>query len=93
MFGYRRSGAKAIALVLEDAVELVRGDSVAPLAIAAKLQRRFALIGVTGVVRMALSAFDMALWDALAVAADTPLTRLLGGTPRPCAPTTPAGSA
>ena len=43
--------------------------SVAPLAIAAKLQRRFALIGVTGVVRMALSALDMALWDALAVAA------------------------
>jgi mandelate racemase len=83
IFCYRRSGAKAIALVLQEAAELVRGEAIAPLAIAAKLQRRFALIGVTGVVRMALSAFDMALWDALAVAADTPLTRLLGGTPRP----------
>lgn len=83
VFCYRRSGAKSIALVVDEAAELVRGDSVAPLAIAAKLQRRFALLGVTGVVRMALSALDMALWDALAVAAGVPLTCLLGGTPRP----------
>jgi mandelate racemase len=83
VFAYRRSGAKAIALVLQDAAEVVGGDAVAPLAIAAKLERRFALLGVTGVARMALSAFDMALWDALAVAAGAPLTRLLGGSPRP----------
>ena len=83
VFGYRRSGARAIATVLEEAAELVRGDAIAPLAIAAKLQRRYALLGVTGVVRMALSAFDMALWDALAVAAQAPLTTLLGGAPRP----------
>jgi mandelate racemase len=83
VFCYRRSGAKSIATVLEEAAEIVRGDSIAPLAIAAKLQRRFALLGVTGVVRMALSAFDMALWDAMAVAAGVPLTTLLGGTPRP----------
>jgi mandelate racemase len=83
VFCYRRSGAKAIALVLQDALELVRGEHVAPLAIAATLERRFALIGVTGIVRMALSAFDMAMWDALAIAAGAPLTRLLGGTPRP----------
>jgi mandelate racemase len=69
--------------VLEEAVELVRGEAVVPVAIAAKLQRRFALLGVTGVVRMALSALDMALWDALAIAAGRPLTTLLGGTPRP----------
>ena len=83
VFCYRRSGARAIAQLLDDAFEIVRGDDAAPLAIAAKLGRRLALLGVTGVVRMALSAFDMALWDALAVAAATPLTRLLGGTPRP----------
>jgi mandelate racemase len=83
VFCYRRSGARCIAQVLDDAQDIVKGDSVAPLAIAAKLQRRFALLGVTGVVRMALSAFDMALWDALAMAAATPLTCLLGGTPRP----------
>lgn len=83
VFCYRRSGAKAIAAVLQDAADLARGDLVAPLAIAAKLERRFALLGVTGVTRMALSALDMALWDALAIAAGAPLARLLGGTPRP----------
>ena len=83
VFCYRHSGAGAIASVLADAAAVAHGDSVAPLAIAAKLQRRFALLGVTGVVRMALSALDMALWDALAIAAGTPLTCLLGGTPRP----------
>jgi mandelate racemase len=83
VFAYRRSGAKAIALLLQDAVEVVAGDAVAPLAIAARLQRRFALLGVTGAARMALSALDMALWDALAIALGQPLTTLLGGTPRP----------
>ena len=83
VFAYRRSGARAIAGVLQEAAGLIDGAAVAPLAIAALLERRFALIGVTGIVRMALSALDMALWDALAVAAGWPLARLLGGAPRP----------
>jgi mandelate racemase len=83
VFCYRRGGAKAIALLLQEAVELARGDEVAPVAVATRLQRRLALIGVTGLVRMALSALDMALWDATAVALGMPLTRVLGGTPRP----------
>jgi mandelate racemase len=83
VFGYRRSGARSIAMVLEEAAGLIRGEPVAPLAMATTLQRRFALLGVTGIVRMALSALDMALWDALALAARMPLTCLLGGTVRP----------
>jgi mandelate racemase len=83
LFCYRRSGAAAIAAVLHEAVELIAGDRVAPLDVAAKLERRHALIGVTGVVRMALSALDMALWDALAVAAGVQLATLLGATPKP----------
>jgi mandelate racemase len=83
LFCYRPSGAAAIAAVLHDAVALIAGERVAPIENAAKLQRRFALIGVTGVVRMALSALDMALWDALAVAGGVPLTALLGASPRP----------
>ncbi len=82
VFAYRRSGAKSIALVLQDAVEVIAGDVVAPAAIAAKLQRRFALLGVTGIARMALSALDMALWDALALAAGMPLAGMLGGSVR-----------
>jgi len=83
IFCYRRSGAKSVALVLQDAAEVVAGERIAPLAMAAKLQRRLALLGVTGIARMALSAFDMALWDALAVAAGVPLASLLGAAPRP----------
>jgi mandelate racemase len=83
LFCYRPSGAAAIAAVLHDAVALIAGERVAPIENAAKLQRRFALIGVTGVVRMALSALDMALWDALAVAGGVPLAALLGASPRP----------
>ena len=84
VFCYRRSGARAIAAVLHEAAELVAGEAVAPLA--DRRQARSAAsrcIGVTGVVRMALSALDMALWDALAVAAGLPLATLLGGAPRP----------
>jgi len=84
-FCYRRSSARAMAIVLRDAAELVADEAVAPSAMAAKLERRFALTGVTGIVRMALSALDMALWDALAVAAGVPLATLLGGAPRPLA--------
>jgi mandelate racemase len=83
LFCYRPSGAAAIAATLHDAVSLITGERVAPIENAAKLQRRFALIGVTGVVRMALSALDMALWDALAVAAGMPLAAMLGAAPRP----------
>jgi len=83
IFCYRRSGARSIAQVVEEAAELVRGEAIAPLSMAATLQRRYALLGVTGIVRMALSAFDAALWDAVAVAAGQPLATLIGAAPRP----------
>lgn len=83
VFAYRRSGARSIAQVVQEAAGLVAGEAVAPAAMAAKLQRRYDLIGVTGIVRMALSALDAALWDALAVAAAVPLATLLGAAPRP----------
>jgi len=83
IFCYRRSGARSIAQVVQEAAELVRGEAIAPLAMAATLQRRYALLGVTGIVRMALSALDAALWDAVAVAAGVPLATLLGSAPRP----------
>jgi mandelate racemase len=83
LFCYTPSGARAIAGHIREAVDLVRGTSAAPLAHAQFLQRRFALLGVTGTVRMALSAIDMAMWDALAQSAGQPLARLLGAEPRP----------
>ena len=53
-----------------------------PLDIGAKLARRFALVRVSSVVRMALSGLDAALWDALVVAG-LPLATLLGAKPKP----------
>ena len=77
LFCYRPSVARAIDAVLRDA-----GESVAPLDVGAKLARRFALVGVASVIRMALSALDAALWDALAVAAGLPLAAFLGAKPK-----------
>ncbi|HVZ50531.1 MAG TPA: enolase C-terminal domain-like protein, partial [Pseudolabrys sp.] len=50
---------------------------------AARLARRFTLIGVQGIVRMALSGFDVAAWDAVAIAQGQPLARLLGAASKP----------
>jgi len=83
VFCYRPRVPRAIDAVLRDAVSLIKGEHVAPLDIGPKLARRFALLGVAGVVRMALSALDIALWDALAVAAGLPLATLLGAKPKP----------
>ena len=83
LFCYRPSGPRVVALLLEDAVSLIKGERVRPADIAAKLARRFALIGVTGTVRMALSGLDAAMWDALASAAGLPLASMLGSSPRP----------
>ena len=56
VFCYRSSVPRAIDAVLRDAVSLVTGEQAVPWEIAARLSRRFALVGVASVVRMALSA-------------------------------------
>ena len=82
IFCYTPSGARAVAGHLEEAVFLVKGQRSSPLDIAAMLSRRFALLGVTGTVRMALSALDLALWDAIGQALRLPVCSLLGASPR-----------
>jgi mandelate racemase len=83
LFCYRASGAKALVALLADAVEVVRGKPAAPVEIGQLLARRFTLLAVSGLARMALAAFDGALWDALARAANLPLATMLGASPRP----------
>jgi mandelate racemase len=61
---------------------VVKGERLAPLDLWSKLSERFALIGMQGIVRMAMSAFDVAAWDALALAAGVPLATLLGSAPK-----------
>ena len=83
LFCYTASGAKAVAAHIAEAVELSKGRLSTPQSIFKMLSRRFALLGVTGTVRMALSALDIALWDAAAVAVGQPLVALLGADRRP----------
>ena len=78
VFCYTPSGAKAVAAHIKEFAELMRGQSCVPQAMSRALCRRFALLGVTGPVRMALSALDVALWDAAAIAAGKPVAELLG---------------
>lgn len=83
LFCYRPSGSAAIAAILHEAVEMIGGQTVAPVDIYETLNTRYKLFGVTGAVRMALSALDTALWDALAIAHDRPLAEILGGETMP----------
>ncbi len=83
LFCYLPAAAPAIAAVLGEVERSVKSERVAPADLWEKLARRFKLIGVQGIVRMAMSGFDVACWDALALAAGKPLVALLGGKGRP----------
>jgi mandelate racemase len=83
MFCYMPIAVGMIARVLEESLGVVKGDLVAPLQIAANLERHFRLIGAAGIISMALAGLDVACWDALAVAAGLPLVKLLGGIVKP----------
>ncbi|MGE5094960.1 MAG: enolase C-terminal domain-like protein [Betaproteobacteria bacterium] len=83
LFCYLPASAPAIAAILAEIERVTKGDRIAPADLWKKLTKRFTLIGVQGIVRMAMSAVDVACWDALAIAAKQPLVALLGGTPRP----------
>ncbi len=81
-FCYRPAAAPAVIRFLDDIVEAIAGAAVVPADLWAALSTRYRLIGVQGIVRMAMSLVDVAAWDALAQAAAIPLVRLLGGEPR-----------
>jgi mandelate racemase len=79
LFCYLPAAAPAISALLQEIERAVKGERVSPAEHWGKLARRFKLIGVQGIVRMAMSAFDVAGWDALALAAGKPLAAFLGG--------------
>jgi mandelate racemase len=82
LFCYLRAAAPAIAALVAEVERLAVGERLDPQAQFAALAKRFTLIGVQGVVRMALAGFDAAAWDALALAEGKPLVSLLGGKPQ-----------
>jgi mandelate racemase len=82
LWGYFPAAVAAIAKVLDEVARTVKGERLAPSELWSKLAERFALIGVQGIVRMAMAGFDVAAWDALAIAAGWPLATLLGSMPK-----------
>lgn len=82
-FCYLPAAAPAIVTMLGEVLRTVKGDRLDPEVLWSKLARRFILIGVQGIVRMAMAMFDVACWDACARAAGVPLSTYLGASPRP----------
>jgi mandelate racemase len=70
---------------LADLGTLLGGQPLLPYEIEQMLNRRMTLLGATGIVGMAISGIDMAVWDAQAQLAGLPLARLLGGAVKPIA--------
>jgi mandelate racemase len=78
LWSYFPAAMAAIAKILEEVARVAKGERVAPVDLWGKLAERFALIGVQGIVRMAMAGFDVAAWDALAQAAGLRLVEMLG---------------
>lgn len=83
VFCYLPSATTAVAAIVGEAAAHVKGDRLDPIVLRAKLARHFRLLGVRGLVTMALAGLDAACWDARAAAAGVPLVTWLGGNVRP----------
>lgn len=79
VFTYTVTALKPTADLVQNIGQLLAGDPLAPAEAEQKLAERFRLLGTQGLVGMALSAIDMALWDAWSRVLEVPLVRLLGG--------------
>ena len=77
-FCYMDLAAPFLLTVVQRIDEMVRGETVDPKSLYHMLRSRFTLIGSEGSLGMALSAFDIACWDACAKAAGLPLAKVLG---------------
>ncbi len=83
LFTYTPAALKPTAELLKGMEALIVGQELAPAALWHTLNARFRLLGTQGLVGMALSGIDMALWDALARAQQLPLYALLGAQAKP----------
>jgi mandelate racemase len=83
LFSITPSALKPLTSMVNEMSDMLAGDELLPFEIERKLTRRFTLLGLAGLQRLAQSGIDMAVWDALARARGLPLARLLGGAPKP----------
>lgn len=85
VFCYTPVVLASLGRLLRDLCATLAGTPLTPVAVRAAVELRFRLLRPQGLVTMAASAVDIAVWDALARAADLPLVTLLGGRPEPVA--------
>ena len=83
IFGYTTLVLRALKAFVDDLDQVLRGRSASPAAVADDLAARFRLMGCQGLVGMALSGLDMALWDLRGRALQRPVVELLGGEAMP----------
>lgn len=82
IFAYNRAALAPLAQMVRNVSAELEGKMVAPAERMREFDRRYRLLGWQGLVGMAVAGLDMAQWDAMARAIDTPLACLLGGEPR-----------
>jgi mandelate racemase len=80
---YVKTAYRYIAPMIEDLVEAMKGKAASPHDVFRNGRAMLAPIGLEGAAMAAVSALDMALWDAVAKQAGLPLVQLLGGTSGP----------
>ena len=82
-FAYTPLMLRTLVQFLCDVAPALVGQSVSPRERMRQLDAQLKLMGMQGVVGMAIGALDQALWDALGRAADLPVAVLLGGAAQP----------
>jgi len=83
LFAYSPMVLGPLAKTVENLTSIVAGQRLAPVAQFDQMTAAMTLLGAEGLVGMAISGLDMAIWDALARSQGKPLWALLGGTADP----------
>jgi len=83
IFGYSPVTLRPLVALFAELAAMLEGKPVSPVERQRDLDGTFRLLGRQGLMGMAISGLDMALWDALARSRDSSVVGMLGGEERP----------